>query len=68
MLLIAIGSILFVGIFIMAIGIYNSLVELKENISKSWANIDVILKQRYDEIPQLIQICEQYVSFEKSTI
>jgi LemA protein len=60
--------ILSIGIFIMAIGIYNALVALKENIKKAWANIDVILKQRYDEIPQLIQICEQYASYEKGTI
>lgn len=48
--------------------IYNALIALKQNIKKAWANIDVILKQRYDEIPQLIQICEQYASYEKSMI
>lgn len=57
-----------IGIVIMSIGIYNALVALKENIKKAWANIDVILKQRYDEVPQLIQICEQYVTYEKSMI
>ncbi len=47
---------------------YNSLIQSKENIIKAWANIDVILKQRYDEIPQLIKICEQYVEFEREQI
>ena len=69
--LIGIGVVILIigaGLFIMGIGIYNALVALKENIKKAWANIDVILKQRYDEIPQLIQICEQYASYEQGTI
>ncbi len=56
------------GLIIMFFGIYNALVASRENIKKAWANIDVILKQRYDEIPQLVKICEQYVKFEKSQI
>lgn len=56
------------GIVFMLINIYNSLLVVKENVNKSWANIDVILKQRYDEIPQLIKICEQYVQFEQGMV
>jgi LemA protein len=56
------------GLVIMFFGIYNALIASRENIKKAWANIDVILKQRYDEIPQLVKICEQYVKFEKSQI
>lgn len=56
------------GLIILVVGIYNSLIQVKENVSKSWANIDVILKQRYDEVPQLIQVCEQYASYEKDMI
>jgi LemA protein len=51
-----------------AVSIYNGLIAIRENVNKSWANIDVILKQRYDEIPQLIKICEQYVEFEQGMI
>ncbi|QPJ63052.1 MAG: LemA family protein [Candidatus Nitronauta litoralis] len=54
-----------VGYFIM---IYNGLISLKENIKKSWANIDVILKQRYDELPKLISVCESFAQFEKGVI
>lgn len=57
-----------IGFFILAIGIYNSLVALEANTKKAWANIDVILKQRYDQIPQLLSICEQYVKYEKEMI
>lgn len=45
------GAVAFIGCFIM---IYNGLISLKENIKKSWSNIDVILKQRDDELPKLI--------------
>ncbi len=44
--------------------IYNGLIVLKENMKKSWANIDVILKQRHDELPKLISVCESYTEFE----
>ncbi len=48
--------------------IYNGLIALKENIRKSWANIDVLLKQRYDELPKLISVCESYAEFEKGIL
>ncbi|MFN0117974.1 MAG: LemA family protein [Elusimicrobiota bacterium] len=50
------------------IGIYNGLVEVKNNIDKAWGNIDVLLKQRHDEIPKLIKTCEAYMQYEKSTL
>lgn len=48
--------------------IYNGLISLKENMKKSWANIDVLLKQRYDELPKLVSVCESYAEFEKSVL
>ncbi|NIQ03804.1 MAG: LemA family protein, partial [Nitrospinaceae bacterium] len=59
------GLLAFIGYFIM---IYNGLISLKENIKKSWSNIDVILKQRYDELPKLISVCESYTEFEKGIL
>jgi LemA protein len=47
---------------------YNRLIGLRNQLERAWANIDVILKQRYDEIPQLIQILEQTVQFEAGVI
>ena len=58
----------FVGIIGYLIMIYNGLISVKENIKKSWGNIDVILKQRYDEIPKLISVCESYAQFEKGML
>lgn len=51
-----------------AISLYNHLVRLKHNVSKAWSNIDVLLKQRHDEIPKLVETCKQYMKFEQETL
>ena len=43
---------LFIGFFSWFFIVYNGLVQVRENIKKSWANIDVILMQRSNEIPK----------------
>ena len=48
--------------------VYNGLVSLKHNVAKAWANIDVLLKQRHDELPKLVEVCRQYKQFEESTL
>lgn len=48
--------------------IYNNLVQLKYNVAKAWANIDVLLKQRHDELPQLVAVCKQYMHHERETL
>lgn len=48
--------------------VYNGLVRLKHNIAKAWANIDVLLKQRHDELPKLVEVCRQYKQFEQATL
>ena len=52
-----------VGFFL---SIYNSLVEMKNNVGRSWANIDVLLKQRHDELPKLVKVCEGYMQHERA--
>ena len=49
------------------ITVYNSLVRLRNNIDKAWANIDVLLKQRHDELPKLIETCKGYMQYEQNT-
>jgi LemA protein len=43
-------------------------VQVKHNVSKAWANIDVLLKQRHDELPKLVETCKQYMKFEQDTL
>ena len=49
-------------------GIYNQLVQVKVNVDKSWANIEVLEKQRFDEIPKLVKVCEGYMQYERDTL
>lgn len=53
---------------IYGISLYNHLVSLKHAVSKAWANIDVLLKQRHDELPKLVEVCKQYKQFEQETL
>jgi LemA protein len=55
-------------ILIYGILIYNNLVRLKHDVTKAWANIDVLLKQRHDELPKLVETCKQYMKFEQETL
>ncbi len=48
--------------------IYNNLITLKHNVSKAWSNIDILLKQRHEELPKLVETCKQYMSYEKDTL
>ncbi|MET0118102.1 MAG: hypothetical protein ABW090_11820 [Sedimenticola sp.] len=60
-----ISTFVFLGIIaavaIYAVMIYNNLVILKHGVSKAWANIDVLLKQRHDELPKLVETCKQFL-------
>ena len=57
-----------VGIILYFVALYNGLIRLSRNVDKSWANIDVLLKQRHDEIPKLLKVCEGYMKYERETL
>lgn len=66
-----IGSLLLCGMIVLVayvVGIYNTLVRLANNIDKAWSNIDVILKQRHDELPKLVEVCNSYMIHERETL
>ena len=66
-----VGSVLIVGLvglIVYAVGVYNMLVRLSNNIDKAWSNIDVILKQRHDELPKLVEVCNSYMAHERETL
>ena len=50
------------------ISIYNSLVQVKNDIDKAWKNIDVLLMQRHDEIPKLVDAVKGYMQHEKTVL
>ena len=45
---------------------WNRLVRLEKEAERSWANIDVILKQRYDMIPNLVNTVKGYAAHEEA--
>lgn len=59
---------LLVGLALWGIALYNQLVMLKNNTDKAWSNIDVLLKQRNEELPKLITVCKEHMKYEKDTL
>ncbi len=68
--LIFIGVLLFVFFILIMyfIGVYNRLVSLKNQVPQAFANIDVLLKQRHDEIPKLVETVKGYAKHERETL
>ncbi len=56
------------GVAIYAIILYNELVGLRNENDRAWANIDVLLKQRHDEIPNLVSCVKGYMDHERQTL
>lgn len=56
------------GLLVYIVIIYNGLVRLRNDIDKAWANIDVLLKQRHDELPNLVATCKGYMQYEQQTL
>jgi LemA protein len=61
-------AIVVIGLIMYVVGIYNSLITLKNDIDRSFSNIDVMLKQRHDELPKLIDTCKGYMQYEQKTL
>ncbi len=56
------------GLGAYGIGLYNSLVEVRNNVDQAWANIDVLLKQRHDALTKLIEVVKGEKDFEQQTL
>ena len=58
-----ISTAIILAVIVLTIGyiivVYNGLVSLKHSVTKALANIDVLLKQRHDELPKLVATCQQ---------
>ncbi len=61
-------SLLITGAAVYAVIVYNGLVRLQNEIGRAWANIDVLLKQRHDEIPNLVASVKGYMDHERQTL
>jgi LemA protein len=64
----AVLAIIVIAVIMYFVGLYNSLVRFKNNIDRSFSDIDVLLKQRHDELPKLIETCKGYMQYEQKTL
>ena len=68
LLVLAVLVIIVLAVIMYFVGLYNKLVAFKNNIDRSFSNIDVLLKQRHDELPKLIETCKGYMQYEQKTL
>jgi len=59
---------LLLALFAYVIGVYNALVRVSASVKLAWSNIDVLLVQRHDELPKLVEVCRQYMQYERDTL
>ncbi|MDX9687321.1 MULTISPECIES: LemA family protein [Halopseudomonas] len=57
-----------VVLLVYAITLYNQLVSVKHGVTQAWSNIDVLLRQRHEELPKLVEACRQYMQYEQATL
>ncbi len=65
MILIAIFSFIFL---LMCVVQYNQLIRVKNNVDNAYGALDAALQQRYDMIPNLVAVIQQYSAYEKDTL
>jgi len=68
LVILAVFVIAVIAVILYFVGLYNRLVTLKNDIDRSFSDIDVLLKQRHDELPKLIETCKGYMQYEQKTL
>lgn len=63
----------FIILFILVIvviwlSVYNGIISLQHRVDKAWYNIDSLLKQRHDELPNLVSVCKEYMLHEQELL
>lgn len=61
-------AVVILGLAFIVLSTYNEIVGLAQRLDKAWANIDVALKQRYDELPNLVEAVRGLMGFEQSVL
>ena len=50
------------------VALYNGLIRVRNEVKLAWSNIDVLLAQRHDELPKLVDVCKRYMQHEQQTL
>ena len=53
------------GVCVYLVMVYNGLISLRNEIDRAWSNVDVLLKQRHDELSNLVETCKGYLQHER---
>jgi LemA protein len=61
-------ALLIVVLTFLVLAVYNSVVALRIRVDKAWANIDVALKQRWDQLPNLVEAVRDVMTFERDVL
>jgi len=64
----AVGAVIVVALVVLLVGVYNTLVRLKNRFQNAFAQIEVQLKRRHDLIPNLVETAKGYMSHERETL
>ena len=59
---------LLVALIVVAIVLYNRLVNSRNRVRTAWSDIDVQLQRRHDLVPQLVKAVDQYAGYERATL
>ncbi|MEO6409785.1 MAG: LemA family protein [Burkholderiaceae bacterium] len=62
------GVLLAAGVLAYAVALYNGLVQVRHQVDQAWANIDVLLRQRHDELPALIGAVAGHAAYERALL
>jgi LemA protein len=63
----AVGLVLAILLFLVVVS-YNAVISLRQRIDKAWSNIDVVLKQRHDQLPSLVSAVRGAMAFEQDVL
>lgn len=53
---------------VLAFMVYNNLIRLRNNVTRAWSNVDVLLQKRHDLIPNLINVVKGYKQYEQTLL
>lgn len=63
---VALAALIAAGVY--AVMLYNSLVQVRHGVDQAWANIDVLLKQRLEELTKLLDAVKTYMTYEQALL
>ncbi len=68
MIILTVIAALAVGVGLFLWSTYNRFVVLRNRVKEAWSDIEVLLKRRYDLIPNLVETVKGYAAHEKNTL